>query len=168
MIRSAIISAALSVAGGTASAVDNDAPIQISNPTRAEFNWLMNCQGCHGVDGQGSPGGAPPLPHVVAGFLHVEGGRNYLAQVPGVAHAPLTDGEIADVLNWMLLRFDCARIPKNFAAYSEREVAALRESVLITDAHIVRAELLAARGASQIGFEATDATRANTCLDRQH
>ena len=114
----------------------------IHNPKRAEFNWMMNCQGCHGVKGEGNPGGAPPMPGVVNRFLEVEGGREYLARVPGVATSPINDKELADLLNWMLLRFSCGSLPKDFVAYKGVEIGKFRDEILITNAHIVRETLL--------------------------
>ena len=114
----------------------------VIDAARAEFNWKLNCQGCHGVNAQGSANGAPPMPGVIGGFLHVGGGREYLVQVPGVAHAPLNDEELADVLNWMLVRFACEPLLAGFKGYGSAEVGALRRDVLITRAHEVRSELI--------------------------
>lgn len=114
----------------------------VKSPNRAEFNWMMNCQGCHGVKGEGSPGGAPVLTGVVTKFLSVEGGRAYLARVPGVANAPLDDEELSDLLNWMLDRFSCEAVPSDFSAYKADEIARYRKDSLITNAHEVRAALV--------------------------
>jgi len=115
----------------------------VNNPQKAALNWMMNCQGCHGVDAEGSPNGAPPMPGVVGKFLQVDGGREYLARVPGVAISPIPDDELADLLNWMLLRFACDDLPADFKSYGTAEISALRSDVLITQAASERARLLA-------------------------
>jgi mono/diheme cytochrome c family protein len=105
--------------------------------------WALNCQGCHRPDGSGSPGGAPPMRGVVASFLKVEGGRTYLTRVPGVATAPLRDNELADVLNFVLRRFDGERLPADFKPFTAAEIAAGRKAVLRTEAASTRRQLMA-------------------------
>src|SRR5262245_8771458 len=76
-----------------------DTPAGVTRPDLAWQHWVLNCQGCHRTDGSGSPETAPPLRGMVAQFTNVTGGREYLARVPGVATAPLTDTELAELLN---------------------------------------------------------------------
>ena len=114
----------------------------LKNPTRAKFNWMMNCQGCHGVEGQGSETGAPPMPGVLDKFMAVDGGREYLIRVPGVANAPLSDPELADLVNWVLIQYACAPAPNNFPPYNAEEVSQLRREVLIRQAEPTRIKLL--------------------------
>ncbi len=121
----------------------------VNNPQKAALNWMVNCQGCHGADANGSPNGAPPMPGVIGKFLQVDGGREYLARVPGVAISPIPDGELADLLNWMLLRFACDDLPADFKPYDAAEVSALRADVLITQAASERERLLAMLSASE-------------------
>ncbi len=78
----------------------------------------------------------------VSRFLTVEGGRQYLVRVPGVAFSNLSDAEVADLLNWMLERFDKENVPASFNPYGEKEVSRLRENPLITKAAEVRQELI--------------------------
>ena len=105
--------------------------------------WALNCQGCHRPNGGGTPGGAPPMRGVVGSFLRVEGGRAYLTQVPGVATAPLRDEELAQLLNYVLRRFDGAGLPDDFKPYTAAEVAAGRRTLLRTDAAAIRRRLMA-------------------------
>lgn len=105
--------------------------------------WALNCQGCHRPNGGGTPGGAPPLRGVVASFLRVEGGRAYLTQVPGVATAPLRDEDLAELLNYVLRRFDGPGLPADFKPYTAAEVAAGRRTLLRTDAPATRRRLMA-------------------------
>lgn len=97
----------------------------------ARQNYMLNCQGCHLPDGSGSPGNVPKLNDFVGYFLHVPGGREFIAQVPGVASAPISDAELAGVMNWMLLTFSAKELPTPFKPYSAAEIGALRKAPLV-------------------------------------
>jgi mono/diheme cytochrome c family protein len=114
----------------------------VENQQRAWQHWTLNCQGCHRPDGSGSEGTAPSLAGTVAKFLSVPGGREYLARVPGVATSPLSDKDLAEVLNWMLWRFDSAHIPADFAPYTPAELGGLRVHPLRIEASQLRRDLL--------------------------
>jgi cytochrome c553 len=114
----------------------------VTNAQRAWQHWTLNCQGCHRPDGTGSEGTAPSLAGTVAKFLNVPGGREYLGRVPGVATSPLSNDDLAEVLNWMLWRFDAAHVPANFAPYTAAEIGSLRTQPLRIEASNVRRELL--------------------------
>jgi hypothetical protein len=109
---------------------------------RAWEHWTLNCQGCHRADGTGSQGAAPSLAGTVAKFLHTPGGRDYLGEVPGVATSPLPSADLAEVMNWMLWRFDRAHIPANFHPYSADEVGRLRTAPLHLGVSQLREKLL--------------------------
>jgi hypothetical protein len=79
---------------------------------------------------------------IVARFLEIPGGREYLARVPGVATAALTDAQLAELLNWTLYRFDAAHVPAGFKPYTAAEMGALRRHPLRTEAKAVRAALM--------------------------
>ncbi len=115
----------------------------IQNPARAQQNWILSCQGCHRADATGTPQTTPTMAGSVAKFLRVPGGRDYLARVPGVATAALSDAALAEVLNWSLVRFDPANIPAGFQAYTPAEVGRLRQTPLRTEAAALRASLVA-------------------------
>lgn len=125
----------------TPSAPDAAAP-GVSNAQRAWQHWTLNCQGCHRPDGTGSEGTAPGLAQTVGRFLRVPGGREYLGRVPGVAASPLSDADLAEVLNWMLWRFDAADVPAAFVPYTALEVGHLRSQPLRMEAARVRRHLL--------------------------
>ncbi|HMD74983.1 MAG TPA: hypothetical protein VKG05_14070 [Steroidobacteraceae bacterium] len=114
----------------------------VENPRRAWQDWTLNCQGCHRPDGHGSAGAAPDIAGSVARFLRVDGGRDYLGRVPGVATSPLSSRDLAEVLNWMLWRFDPADIPANFQPFTAEEIDRLRTRPLRNEASQVRRELL--------------------------
>jgi len=91
-----------------------------------EINYMLHCQGCHRPDGSGVPGAVPDLRGEVARFLATPDGREFLIRVPGVANAPLSDRELAELVGWVVRRFDPEHVPADFAPYGEAEVAALR------------------------------------------
>ena len=108
----------------------------------ARANYLLACMGCHLMDGSGTKDKVPALKGEVAKFLPVEGGREFLIQVPGTSQSRLDDLETAEVLNYILQTFDPDHLPKDFIPYSEDEVAQYR-SVHLVDAVARRAELAA-------------------------
>jgi len=112
-----------------------------------EINYMLHCQGCHRPDGSGLPGEVPDLRGHVARFLAAPGGRAFLVQVPGAANAPLSDADLAALLDWMLVRFDPAHLPADFAPYGTAEVGALRATPL-SKVKETRAALLAALSGS--------------------
>jgi hypothetical protein len=124
-------------------AIATMATARADDGARARFHWIMNCQGCHRADATGSAGGAPNMSGVMAKFLTVEGGREYLGRVPGVAFAPLPDAELADLLNWSLRTFDAAHLPPDFSPYTADEMGRLRATPLVSDAADRRKHLAA-------------------------
>ena len=105
----------------------------------AKTNYILHCQGCHGGDGIGGvPNEVPPLLNSVGYFLRVPGGRRYLMQVPGISQAPMSDPELAAVLNYMLKRYSAAQLPATFQPYTAEEVSGARRS---------RADVVALRNA---------------------
>ena len=113
-----------------------------ANDVLARQNYILNCQGCHLPDGSGSPGNVPKMNDFVGYFLHVPGGREFITQVPGVAGAPISDQELADVMNWILLNFSKNQLPDPFVPYNAEEIGELRKQPLI-DMHQRREELIA-------------------------
>lgn len=117
-------------------------PVSADDQARARFHWIMNCQGCHLEDASGSARGAPSMAGSVSRFLATDRGREYLARVPGVAFAPLSDVDLASLLNWSVITFDPQHVPKDFRPYSAEEVGRLRATPLISEAAEVRRQLL--------------------------
>ncbi|MFD0849878.1 cytochrome C [Sphingosinicella xenopeptidilytica] len=144
MLRGILALAALAgVAGAGLAAQGVTRETGVSNPALARQNWILKCQGCHRPDATGTAQTTPAMAGVVAKFLHVPGGREYLGRVPGVATAPVGDAELADLLNWTLYRFDGAHVPADFKPYTAAEVGKLRRAPLRTEAPVVRAALMA-------------------------
>ena len=107
-----------------------------------ELDYMLHCQGCHRADGGETPGSVPPLIGLVARFLEVPGGREYLVRVPGSSQSPLDDAELAALLNWIVRRFGPAESAEAARPYSADEVAAMWRPPL-TDVDAVREALLA-------------------------
>lgn len=117
-------------------------PVAGHSDANVKVHWMLNCQGCHRADATGSTGGAPNMAGLVSRFLTVEGGREYLIRVPGVATSPLGNDALADLVNWMLVKFDPEHLPENFTPYTAGEIAILRAHPLITEAGAVRENLI--------------------------
>jgi hypothetical protein len=88
-----------------------------------QLNYLRYCQGCHGEFGQGSARNSiPKLKGVLTKFFTRPEGRNYLVQVADVAQTPISDKELADLLNWLVKNFGTIEDQVNFKPYNENEI----------------------------------------------
>lgn len=97
-------------ADGTPPAATADAE-RLRQAVRADY--VLQCAGCHRVDGRGSsPHGIPDFRQSVGAFVHLSEGREYLIRVPGAAHSQLSNAELAAVLNWVLGEFSAAQLPR--------------------------------------------------------
>ncbi|HTO57764.1 MAG TPA: hypothetical protein VMJ74_08205 [Pseudomonadales bacterium] len=94
----------------------------------ARQDYVLNCMGCHLVDGAGKPPSIPRLADRVGYYLTVPQGRAYLAQVPGAANSLLTDAELAAVLNWLVAEYAGASMPAKFEPYAATEVTRYRST----------------------------------------
>jgi len=103
-------------------------------------DYAVHCQGCHLADGRATPGSVPALAGTVARLARTPAGREYMARVPNVAQAPLSDAELAALLNWVVRRFG-AEAAARVAPDSADEVAALRARPLV-DVEATRRTLL--------------------------
>jgi hypothetical protein len=110
------------------------------------LDYQLQCRGCHGPDGQGSGGGAPPFRGQLGRFLTSPDGRVYLIRVPGVARSELDDANTAALLTWLVRRFDRDNVPPDFAPFTTAEVAAHRRPPL-TDVVAERRRVLTAGAA---------------------
>lgn len=105
-------------------------------------DYKLHCQGCHLPDGRGMADRVPSMKGEIARFFCVDGGRDYLIQVPGVAMSRLPDAEIAELMNWLVRTMDGDHLPTDFEPYTPDEVAQLRKQ-RETDVRNRRAELMA-------------------------
>jgi hypothetical protein len=91
-----------------------------------QANYALHCAGCHRLDGTGvAAAEVPPLAGAVGWFALTPRGRAYLVRVPGVSFAPLSDAELAELLDWLVPRF-AGPAPRASPAYAADEVRALR------------------------------------------
>jgi len=111
------------------------------NQQRAQFNYQMSCQGCHAPDGSGA-NAVPRMRDHVGSFLTTQAGREYLVRVPGSAVSALSDAELAEVLNWIVVEFAGNSAVEPFEPYSSLEVGRLRQQPL-NEVVQYRAQLLA-------------------------
>ena len=89
----------------------------------ARADYVLQCAGCHRVDGRGSTRhGIPDFRDSVGHFTRLPAGREYLIRVPGASQ--LSDADLAAVLNWVLASFSAAQLPADFQPYTQAEVAA--------------------------------------------
>jgi mono/diheme cytochrome c family protein len=110
---------------------------------QAHVDYMLKCQGCHRPDGSGDDRSNPPMRGVVARFLSVPGGREFLGRVPGVATTNLDDARLANLVNWTLYRFDAGHMPANFRPYTPAELGKLRQDPLRLDRVATRTRLVA-------------------------
>jgi mono/diheme cytochrome c family protein len=91
------------------------------------LDYVLNCAGCHGLDGKGVPEkGVPRLLGNIGKVLHAPDGRAFIVQAPGVSSSSLGDTDVATLLNWLIPRMDQANVPAGFRPYTAQEVSGLR------------------------------------------
>lgn len=89
--------------------------------------YMLNCGGCHRMDGQGiARQGVPSFVDSVGLFARLSAGREYLIRLPGSADSLLDDTELARVLNWMLATYSPQQLPADFKPFTAAEVSAVR------------------------------------------
>jgi mono/diheme cytochrome c family protein len=95
-----------------------------------QSNYLLGCGGCHGVAGVSNSRLVPDLADQVGYFLNDRAGREYLVRVPNVAFYPLSNRNLADMLNYMVFQLGGSSIPAGAKPYTAAEVARLRRQPL--------------------------------------
>ena len=113
------------------------------NAQKAHFDYLMNCQGCHGPDGAGNAKREVPTLDDVDRFLKLPEGREFLIRVPGMSRSPLSDADLANLANWMMQEFGGADGTMPFEPFEEAEVAGLRNNPIVDGVVEHRAKLVA-------------------------
>jgi mono/diheme cytochrome c family protein len=116
------------------------APLAVADQS-ADVNYMIHCMGCHLADGSGAPPQVPDVRGEMGRLLAASGGREYLVQIPGAATSPISDRELAAVINYMLQTFSAATLPGGFAPFTEDEVKRRRPQWL-NDPEPVRKQLL--------------------------
>jgi hypothetical protein len=98
---------------------------ELSGPA---LDYALHCQGCHRSSGEATEGRVPALAGRVGRFLSSRESRARLVRIAGVRNAPLTDAELARLLNWLFPAFDSAHTPRDFAPFTAEEVATHRRA----------------------------------------
>ncbi len=136
--RMALPLAALSVLGPLLA----PAPGLASN---SHTEYMLDCMGCHQADGSGVPGKVPDMRLTLGPFSRTAAGRRYLIEVPGVAQAPLSNAELAELLNWLVRDQGGATRSQHFIPFTAEEVGAYRKTPLVEVAAVRRRLLSEAR-----------------------
>lgn len=100
-------------------------------PASPRINYLLYCSGCHRVTGEGKPPNVPTLHDELGRMLSVPEMRSYLVRIPGATQAPLSDAELAGVVNWLLQEFNADTLPADFQNLSAEEVTEARKNALM-------------------------------------
>lgn len=93
-------------------------------------DYLLHCGGCHLPDGRGTPPEVPSLRDELGKIITIQGGRDYLVQVPGSSQAPVSDLVLANIINWILVKFNQQTLADDFVPLSENEVSNARKFTL--------------------------------------
>ncbi len=132
----------------TVAAAPQHEPYAPSAVSPGAESYVLNCQGCHGARGEVAGGDIQPLAYAFREFTRTARGRAYLMRVPGIATAPIADGPLTELLNYLanLWRSDTAghAIPQFNAA----DVGKLRRKPLVdiaAERTAVVSEMAAAR-----------------------
>ena len=107
--------------------LEAEAPVPHIPDTAASY--LLNCGGCHGILGRSSDRAVPSLRGQVDAFLCLPEGREYIVRLPNVAFAPLSDEELAALMNFVVSLG--ATRKDSPAPYTAAEVGALRRRPLM-------------------------------------
>jgi hypothetical protein len=110
-------------------------------------NYTLFCAGCHGEAGVGVPHKIPRLAGRLGLYLGVDGGRDFLLRVPGVANSQLDAARLAAVMNRAVARFAPERMA-TFQPFTAAEIAAARRRPLI-GVERERSRLLRAAGVDE-------------------
>lgn len=109
-------------------------------------DYMLDCMGCHLADGAGVAGKVPDMRDSLVPLSTTAAGRRYLVEVPGVAQSPLSNSELAQLLNWMMSHLSSQTVPGSYKAFTPEEVAAYRKTPLV-DVMGARLRLLGAQAA---------------------
>lgn len=121
----------------------------------AAVNYQLQCAGCHLGDGSGSRANdVPRMKDFVGNFLKVEGGREFLVRVPGMAQSALNDEQLAVLINWLMRKEGIAgaSLPEQYQPYTGEEVAAVRHRSVL-NVPSARSELITQMRAKGIAIE---------------
>lgn len=123
--------------------------------------YTATCQICHQPNGNGVPAMYPALADSIGRYVRVPQGRAYLVHVVSFGlfgsitvhgqyffgtmqpHPQLSDNDVAQVLNYVLTKFNSGLLPKNFRPFTADEVKKFRaKPIPVTDLYNDRQKLL--------------------------
>ncbi len=94
-------------------------------------NYQLHCMGCHRADGTGEEGRVPSMRRTLVPFSAIPDGREFLLRVPGSAQSPLSDADLAALMNWMVRNLSDLPLPADFVDYGAQEVGRVRHRPLV-------------------------------------
>lgn len=99
----------------------------------AQSDYIENCGGCHGFNGDSEPADVPVLKDRAGYFMCTKEGREYLIRLPNVAHSRIADPqELADLMNFVVFALGADSAPKGAKPFTAAEVARLRKDAMTT------------------------------------
>ncbi len=119
-------------------------PMLAAQAYEPRVNYMLQCMGCHTPDGSGEPGRVPSMKETLLPFARSPDGRRFLVQVPGAAQSQLTDAELAELTNWMILNLGGGKAG-GFAPFTGAEVTRYRRTPLV-NVRATRAALMKSTG----------------------
>lgn len=94
--------------------------------TSSQSDYLEQCGGCHGLQGDSQPSPIPVLHGRVGYFMCNQAGRDYLGRLPNVAYAKIDDESLADLLNFVVFGLGEKTAPADAKPFTAQEVGRLR------------------------------------------
>ena len=119
--------------------------------------YLLGCGGCHGIDGRSYAPRVPDVAGQAGYFLCTADGRNYLARLPNVDYAHLSDALLAQVMNYVTFTLGAGSAPPSARPFTAGEIGAARAhplaeaSMAAFRAGVVESVLRACPAASALG-----------------
>jgi hypothetical protein len=98
--------------------------------TSAQSDYLEQCGGCHGMQGDTTPAPIPVLRDRVGYFMCTQAGRDYLLRLPNIVNARVDDESLADMMNFVVFSLGGRSAPPNAPRFTTADVARLRPHVM--------------------------------------
>ena len=103
----------------------------MADPAQARLDYIENCGGCHGVNGDTVPAHLPELQGRVGWFMCTPEARAYLLRLPNVAHSRIRDNaELADLMNFVIFVLGEGSVPAGTKPFTAAEVERERPHAL--------------------------------------
>jgi hypothetical protein len=118
--------------GGVHAAPQVDPHSVMTDPDQARIDYVENCGGCHGANGDTVPAHLPELAGRVGWFMCTPEARAYLIRLPNVAHSRIKDNaELADMMNYVVFILGKGTAPAGTAPFTAGEVERERKLALV-------------------------------------